>query len=102
MADPQSTQPTDQPDGFTNLLHLLVERATTVSIRVEALGRLLEARGVFTAAEWDQQTADLRTHWALPQHYHPSVSDALTTEQFVARLHQVVVQPADDPTADAS
>ena len=92
MADSQSTQ----PDDFTYILLLLLERATTLSIRVEALCGLLDARGVVTAAEVEQQTADLRTRWGLPEHDHPSLSQELTTEEFVTRLRRVLVPPADD------
>jgi len=93
-----------QPDDLSYILQLFLERTTTLSIRVEILTGLLEARGVFTAAEFDQQTADLRARWELPQHYHWALSQELTTEDFVARLRRVLVKPAadDQPTADAS
>jgi sulfur relay (sulfurtransferase) complex TusBCD TusD component (DsrE family) len=96
--------PEEPRNDFTYMLMLLLERATTLSLRVEVLQRALDARGLVTAAEVDQQTADLRARWELPQHPHGSLSQELTTEDFVGRLRRFLVEgpsgsPPDVPPA---
>jgi hypothetical protein len=87
---------TDQPlDGFDQLLQLLIERATTLSVHVEAIRELLEARGVCSAGEFSEQTAALRARWQLLPHPHEALSRGLETREYLARMRRVL-DPGDD------
>lgn len=87
MAD--ETPATDSPDEFTDLLRLLIERTVTLSVRVETLRRLLEARGVFSPEAYDAEQARVRVQWG--------EGAALSDEEFLARARRILGRPETPP-----
>ena len=95
--------PGDGLERLTTIFMLLVERATTLSVEVEALRGLLEEHGVVSADEVAQRTAALRARWQLPSHPHASVAEPLTTDEYCARICRAMNLQQKDapPPADA-
>ena len=64
----------EERHDFTDLLVMMAERTTTLSVRFEALRVLLEERGVFSADDFEKKNAELRAHWDLQHQPHVSLS----------------------------
>lgn len=92
--DPEADPP--PRDFLTNLLLLLTERVTTLSVQVEAVRALLEKEGGVSAAELDQTMADLRARWQLPEHPHVSLSQPLTADEYALRIRRLLKLWEDD------